>query len=233
MSRRKVKRGRFLEKTAAEKQMESKLNQQISGLETALNEKITQRLEQEATERVGTAQGMLAADREAALAGKMGTGLAKNVALTAQLTSNAIADATTGRRVGTEQEVKGGLELAGQLSNIEKARTGFEVGETKQAAQIDLGKAIAEEKGDLAKRGAAQQVVLSTTKSALNEIANPDSKVQIDSNTGQLVLSSGGPFSNMNFTSQPGQSNMGDINYTPKDIKTIQTTPGAGLAFTR
>jgi hypothetical protein len=232
MSRRKVKRGRFLEKTAAEKQMESKLNQQISGLETALNEKITQRLEQEAVERVGTTQGMLAADREAALAGKMGTGLAKNVALTAQLTSNAIADATTGRRVGTEQEVKGGLQLAGQLSAIEKAKTGFELGETKQAAQIDLGEAIAKEKGDLAKRGAMQSFAKGVAKGALNEIANPDSKVQIDSNTGQLVLSSGGPFSNMNFTSQPGQSNMGDINYTPKDIKTIQTTPGAGLAFT-
>lgn len=232
MSRRKVKRGRFLEKTAAEKQMESKLNQQISGLETALNEKITQRLEQEATERVGTAQGMLAADREAALAGKMGTGLAKNVALTAQLTSNAIADATTGRRVGTEQEVKGGLQLAGQLSNIEKARTGFEVGETKQAAQIDLGEAIAKEKGDLAKRGAMQSFAQGVAKGALSELRSPDSNVKIDSDTGQIIVSSDGPFSNMNFTSQPGQSNMGNVNYTPKDIKTIQT-PGAGLAFTQ
>jgi len=231
MSRRKVKKGRFLDKTEAEKQMEKTLNTKVANLENALTTKIQERMDAEAVERVGTTQGILAADREAQLGGKIDYGLAKNVALAAQYASNAVASATTGRRMGTIDEVQGDLKLAEELSKKEGIEEGYQLGKTGQAASIDLGKAMAEEKGDLAKRGAMYSTATGFARGALGKIFEeevPD--VQFDPNSQQVILGDPNKLA-MNFTSQPGGSKLGDVVYSAKDISKLDPFR-SGLSFT-
>lgn len=232
MSRRKVKKGRFLDKTEAEKQMEKTLNTKVANLENALTAKIQERMDAEAVERVGTAQGILAADREAQLGGKVDYGLAKNVALAAQYASNAVASATTGRRLGTIDEVQGDLKLAEQLTKKEGIEEGYQMGKTGQAASVDLNKAMAEEKGDLAKQGAGYSTVTGFARGALAKLneqtGGPD--VQFDPTTQQIIIGEPKDLA-MNFTSQPGESKLGDVFYSPKDIEKLDPF-GSGLSFT-
>jgi len=227
MSRRKVKKGRFLDKPEAERQMEVKLNQQVSDLENVLTTRLKQRQEQEAIERTGTAQGILAADRESRLAGVTDYGIAKNVATTAQLVSNAVADATTGRRLAAIDEAKGDIQLAGELSDVQRTKEGYELGKVKQEAQVALGSAIAEERGDAAKQGALYSTVLGGIKGYMSK--EPEYGVNFDPSTQEISIDKLG----MNFTGQPGQtgSGLGIVQYAPKSVKDLDVTFGGGLAF--
>lgn len=231
MSRRKVKKGRFLDKTEAEKQMEKTLNTKVANLENALTTKIQERMDAEAVERVGTAQGILAADREAQLGGKVDYGLAKNVALAAQYASNAVASATTGRRMGTIDEIQGDLKLAEELSKKERIEEGYQMGKTGQAASVDLGKAMAEEKGDLAKQGALYNTGLGVAQNLIGRIPGKDeTTVGTIGEGGEITLGDPNKLA-MNFTSQPGGSKLGDVLYSPKDIEKLDPF-GSGLSFT-
>ena len=231
MSRRKVKKGRFLDKTEAEKQMEKKLGSQVSELENRLTGKIQDRMKAEAVERVGTTQGILAADREAQLAGKTDYGLAKNVALAAQYASNAVASATTGRRMGTIDEVQGDFKLAEELTKKEGIEQGYQMGQTAQAAQIDLGKAIADERGDLAKRGAVYNTASGVAQGLYNKFKPQDAEEITITPGGQnieLIGANNSALSNLGVNQPGGTSST--VLYEPRDIDELNPY-GNSLAF--
>ena len=222
MSRRKVKKGRFLDETQAEKNLKAKLDPKVNALRDRLDAELTTAIQEKEMDRVSTQQGIASADREQRVVDMIDTGLAKNVALTAQLASNAVADMTTGRRIGTAQNVQTDIDVAKAVSGKENIEDKGELRKTGQLANIDLNEAMAKEKGDLAKRGAMYNTASSFVKAGLSKLANPDTVPVIEG--GQVKLDTEKIFEA--FTT--GKTNpaligsVGSIDYTPSDISVIQ-----------
>ena len=120
MSKRKVKKGRFLNETQAEKNLKAKLDPKVNALRDRLDAELTTAIQEKEMDRVSTQQGIAAADTEQRIAKEMDLGLAKNIALPAQFASNAVADMTTGRRLGTIQETQTGIDVAKAVSGKEQ-----------------------------------------------------------------------------------------------------------------
>lgn len=222
MSKRKVKKGRFLNETQAEKNLKAKLDPKVNALRDRLEAELTTAIQEKEMDRVSTAQGIAAADRESRISKQMGVGLAKNIALPAQFASNAVADMTTGRRIGTAQGVQTDIDVAKAVSGKENIEDKGELRKTGQIANIDLNEAVAKEKGDLAKRGAMYNTASSFVKAGLSKLANPDTVPVIEG--GQVNLDTEKIFEA--FTT--GKTNpaligsVGSIDYTPSDISVIQ-----------
>ena len=222
MSRRKVKKGRFLDETQAEKNLKAKLDPKVNALRDRLDAELTTAIQEKEMDRVSTAQGIASADREARISQKMDMGLAKNIALPAQFASNAVADMTTGRRIGTAQNVQTDIDVAKAVSGKENIEDKGELRKTGQLANIDLNEAMAKEKGDLAKRGAMYNTASSFVKAGLSKLANPDTVPVIEG--GQVKLDTEKIFEA--FTT--GKTNpaligsVGSIDYTPSAISVIQ-----------
>lgn len=222
MSRRKVKKGRFLDETQAEKNLKAKLDPKVNALRDRLDAELTTAIQEKEMDRVSTAQGIAAADRESRISKQMGVGLAKNIALPAQFASNAVADMTTGRRIGTAQGAQTDIDVAKAVSGKEQIEDKGELRKTGQIANIDLNEAVAKEKGDLARQGAMYNTASSFVKAGLSKLANPDTVPVIEG--GQVKLDTEKIFEA--FTT--GKTNpaligsVGSIDYTPSDISVIQ-----------
>jgi len=233
MSRRKVKKGRFLNETQAEKNLKAKLDPKVNALRERLDAELTKSIQEKEMDRVSTQQGIAAADREVRVSKEIDRGLAKNVALTAQLASNAVADMTTGRRLGTAQETQTDVDVAKAVSGKEQIEDKGELRKTSQIANIDLTDAMAKEKGDLAKQGALYNTAGSFIKAGLSKLANPDTVPTID-DKGQVNLDTEKIFEAF----RTGKTNpaiigsVGSVDYTPSDISKIDDE-GTRLSFLR
>ena len=231
MSRRKVKKGRFLDETQAEKNLKAKLDPKVNALRDRLDAELTKSIQEKEMDRVSTQQGIAAADTEQRVAKQMNLGLAKNIALPAQFASNAVADMTTGRRIGTAQEAQTDVDVAKAVSGKEQIEDKGELRKTGQIANIDLTEAAAKEKGDLAKRGAMYNTASSFVKAGLSKLANPDTVPVIEG--GQVKLDTEKIFEA--FTT--GKTNpaligsVGSIDYTPSDISSLQDEEASRLSF--
>jgi len=231
MSRRKVKKGRFLDETQAEKNLKAKLDPKVNALRDRLNAELTTAIQEKEMDRVSTAQGIAVADTEQRIAKEMDLGLAKNIALPAQFASNAVADMTTGRRIGTAQEAQTDVDVAKAVSGKEQIEDKGELRKTGQIANIDLTEATAKEKGDLAKRGAMYNTASSFVQAGLSKLANPDTVPVIKG--GQVNLDNEKIFEAF----RTGKTNpaligsVGSIDYTPADISSLQDEESSRLSF--
>jgi hypothetical protein len=233
MSRRKVKKGRFLNETQAEKNLKAKLDPKVNALRDRLDAELTTAIQEKEMDRVSTQQGIAAADREQRVATTIDTGLAKNVALTAQLASNAVADMTTGRRVGTAEEVQTDVDVAKAVSGKEQIEDKGELRKTGQIANIDLTEAAAKEKGDLAKRGALYNTAsgfISGRLTAAGKALTKDPGYTVDAK-GMAVPAERPSLFEAIMDPTLGGSSLAKVDYAPKDIKTLQSSKGSGLAF--
>ena len=226
MGKRKVKKGRFLNETQAEKNLKAKLDPKVNALRDRLDAELMKTINEKEMERVSTQQGIETADREARIGAQMDSSLAKNIALPAQLASNAVADLTTGRRMGTAAEVQTDIDAAKAVSGKENVEDKGELRKTGQLANIDLTEAMAKERGDQAKRGALYNTVGGFVKgrlSAAGKTLTGDPGFTIDSSGADVPVAPPTMLSAL-LNPNPGGSNFVDLNYSPKtkSIESIQ-----------
>src|SRR6056300_1073821 len=228
MSRRKVKKGRFLDETQAEKNLKAKLDPKVNALRDRLDAELTKSIQEKEMDRVSTQQGIAAADTEQRVSKQMDLGLAKNIALPAQFASNAVADMTTGRRLGTIQETQTDIDVAKAVSGKEQIEDKGELRKTGQIANIDLTEAMAKEKGDLAKRGAMYNTAGSFINSRMNAAARAmtgDPGFTVGASATEVPAENPGLFSAL-------MNPLAKVEYTPKSTETIQgSNPGSKLSF--
>ena len=234
MGRRKVKKGRFLDKTGGEKELQARLDPEVNALRDRYDAELMKTINEKEVDRVSTAQGIQSADREQRLASVVDSGLAKNVALSAQFASNAVADLTTGRRVGTAANIQTDIDAAKAVSGKENIEEKGDLRKVTQDANVDLTSAMAEEKGDLAKRGALYNTASSFTKAGLRKLANPDI-VPVIEDGGKINLDTEKifeAFRSGKSTNPAVIGSLASIDYTPTDISSLQDDEASKLSFT-
>lgn len=241
VKRRKVKSGRFLDQTEAEKQLKAKLDPKVDMLRQKLEDQLTESIRKSETERTKEAQGIMSADREARLATMMNASTASDISLPAQLASNAIADATTGRRLGTSAEVQSRADVAKSKLGVETIDEKGELKKTQQDARVDLAQGVAKESGDIAKQGAIYGAVGGFTSGALSRLnqksENPVEGVSYDArgNIIPVTRPAGTPYTDFdlgkNIFSQPG-TELSRIDYSGRSNVINMETPRSQLAFT-
>jgi len=228
MSKRKVKKGRFLNETQAEKNLKAKLDPKVNALRERLDAELTKSIQEKEMDRVSTQQGIAAADTEQRIAKEMDLGLAKNIALPAQFASNAVADMTTGRRLGTIQETQTDIDVAKAVSGKEQIEDKGELRKTGQMANIDLTEAMAKEKGDLAKRGALYNTAGSFINSRMNAAARAmtgDPGITYNDAGAIVPAENPGLFSAL-------MNPLAKVEYTPTSTESIEgRNPGSKLSF--
>ena len=228
MSRRKVKKGRFLNETQAEKNLKAKLDPKVNALRDRLDAELTTAIQEKEMDRVSTQQGIAAADTEQRVAKQMDLGLAKNIALPAQFASNAVADMTTGRRLGTIQETQTDIDVAKAVSGKEQIEDKGELRKTGQIANIDLNEAVAKEKGDLAKRGALYNTAGSFINSRMNAAAKA---MTADLGFTKNAAGETVPVENPGLFSAL-MNPIAKVEYTPTSTESIEgRNPGSKLSF--
>ena len=228
MSKRKVKKGRFLDETQAEKNLKAKLDPKVNALRDRLDAELTKSIQEKEMDRVSTQQGITAADTEQRIAKQMDLGLAKNIALPAQFASNAVADMTTGRRLGTIQETQTDIDVAKAVSGKEQIEDKGELRKTGQTANIDLTEAMAKEKGDLARQGALYNTAGSFINSRMNAAARAmtgDPGFTVDEKGRDVPAENPGLFSAL-------MNPLAKVEYTPTSTEKIEgRNPGSKLSF--
>jgi len=239
VKRRKVKSGRFLDQTEAEKKLKAKLDPKVEMLRQKLTDQLTESISKSETERTKEAQGIMAADREARLADMMNVSTASSIALPAQLASNAIADATTGRRLGTAAEVQSRADVAKSKLGVETIDERGDLKRTQQEARVDLAEGAAKESGDIARQGALYSTLGGITSGYLSKLSKDAGEGQIgftyDTPQGNIIqtrMPSGAEFSaGRNLFQQPG-TELSRIDYSGRNNLRNMSTPGSQLAFT-
>ena len=238
VKRRKVKSGRFLDQTEAEKQLKAKLDPKVERLRQKLTDQLTESISKSETERTKEAQGIMGADREARLADMMNVSTASSIALPAQLASNAIADLTTGRRLGTAAEVQSRADVAKSKLGVETIDERGDLKRTQQAARVDLAEGAAKESGDIARQGALYSTLGGITSGYLSKLSKEDGRGEIGFTIDpsgiiiQTRMPRGAEFSaGRNLFQQPG-TELSRIDYSGRNNLRNMSTPGSQLAFT-